>query len=63
VSRSQTELDGRVTEIHQAAAEALDRCRRGRQEATARRARLLIALIMVVVLGLAALVLFKGVLR
>jgi exodeoxyribonuclease VII large subunit len=63
VSRSQTELDGRINEIHQAAAEALDRCRRAQQEATARRARLLIALVVLVVLGLAALVLFKGVLR
>jgi exonuclease VII large subunit len=63
VTRSQQELDARITEIHQTAMEALERCRRNREEAATRRARLLIALVVVFVLGLAAFGLFKGVLR
>jgi exodeoxyribonuclease VII large subunit len=63
VSRSQTELDARMTDIHEAAMEALDRCRRAKEDATARRGRLLIALVVLFVLGLAALGLFKGVLQ
>jgi exonuclease VII large subunit len=62
VSRTHSDLDARLAEIHQTACEALERCRRSRQEAAAHRARLLIVALVILAAAVAA-VLVRGVLR